>query len=307
MSRNLKNVIPGACKSGLFAYLLIFSILLIACRGGSGNTEAGSQDGLPGSEEFGLSPAELVTTIEEVEALIAECMSEAGFEYIAVDYNTVRQGMLADKSLPGLNEREFIEQYGYGISTLYTGHAPQLDPDGTPAKIGLGSRNVDIFLNLSPPDQVAYNRTLLGENLDATFAVGIETEDFSRTGGCTREAIEQVFTPEQLAFSYTSPKDVLIEEDPRMMDALAEFTTCLRDAGFDYNHEKEIEPDLKKRLDAITNRAPVESLSSEAQAALTTLQEEERALAAVAYRCEERILDPVEDQVERELYAGRQN
>jgi hypothetical protein len=312
----------------LLALSLMISVLVVACgsdstpaepesnnapaasEGSSAtpapSSEGGSSDALPGTEEFGLTKEGLVTSIEAVESHIATCMSEAGFEYIAVDYNTVRKGMKADKSLPGLSEKEYIDLYGYGISTLYTGLSPQLAEETTPAKIGLGEQNIQIFNNLSPADQVAYNRTLFGENSEATFAVGIEIEDFSRTGGCTRAAIEQVFTPEQLNTTYVNPKDVLVEQDPRMIAALAEFAQCMRAEGFDYNYEREIEPDLKKRLDAITDGAPIESLSAEAQAALTELQGEERVLAVVTYKCESTILDPVEAQVEKELFAGYQ-
>jgi len=284
--------------------LIVMGFLMVAC-GGRANSSTEDQGALPGTEEFGLTREELVQSIEEVESLIADCMSAAGFEYIAADYNTVRRGMTSDKSLPGLSEREFINEYGFGISTLYTGHAPQLSEISIPAQIGLGEQNVQYFQNLSAADQVAYNHALFGENSDATFAVAIEIEDFSRTGGCTRTAIEQVFTPEQISISYLSPKDALIEEDPRMVAAIAEFGECMRDAGFDYNHEREIEPDLRERLDAITEGAPLEALSADAMAALTELQRFERAVAVVTVNCEERILDPVEDQVERELYARR--
>lgn len=98
----------------------------------------------------------------------------------------------------------------------------------------------------------------------------------------------------------------LIEQDPRMIEALAEFGECLRAEGFDYTYEREVEPDLKERLYAITGGAPVESLSADSQAALTELQGYERRLAIVVLDCEEEILEPVEDRVERELFAGRQ-
>jgi hypothetical protein len=306
-------------RVGLLAFGLVIGILVAACGGGLRSPEpstnlpatsqgdATGQAALPGTEEFGLTKEELVTSIEAVESLIAKCMSDAGFEYIAVDYNTIRRGMVADKSLPGLSERQFFEQYGFGISTLYTGLDPQLADANTPAKIGLGEQNVEIFKNLPPADQIAYNHTLFGDNTDATFAVAIETEDFSRTGGCTRAAIEQVFTPEQLNTTYLNPKDALIEQDPRMIAALADFADCMRAAGFDYNHEREIEPDLKKRLYAITGGAPIESLSADARAALTELQGEERAIAVVALDCEVSIVEPVEEQIQRELYAGSQN
>jgi hypothetical protein len=259
-----------------------------------------------GTEEYGLSKEELVTSIETVEALIAGCMSGAGFEYIAADYNTVRRGMVADKSLPGLSEKGYFVQYGYGISTLYTGLPPQLVDETTAAQIGLGKQNVQIFKNLSSADQVAYSHTLLGESTNVTFAVALETEDLSRTGGCTRTAIEQVFTPEQLTTTYVNPKDALIEQDPRMVEAVAHYAECIRAAGFDYNHEREIEANLRNRLAEITEGLPLEALSADALAALQELQTYERALAVASYDCEVKYLEPAEDRVEQELFAGRQ-
>ena len=301
----------------LFFVSFFLLIVLTACGsslpslpGASTNpTNSGSETNkgaIPGKEEFGMTKEQLYTAIENVEGQIRKCMSEAGFEYIAVDYNTVRRGMVADKSLAGMSERRFIDQYGYGISTLYTGLAPQLSELPTPAQIGLGAQNVKIYKSLSPADQVAYSHTLFGEHPDATFAVALETEDYSRTGGCTRSAIEQFFTAEQLSATFVNPFDVLVDQDSRMVAANAKFASCLREAGFEYNHEKEIEPDLRKKLDAITSGAPLEALSSESLAALTELQSYERALASVALNCERKYLDPVADQVERELYAGPQ-
>ena len=100
--------------------------------------------------------------------------------------------------MPGLSEEEFINKYGFGVATMYTGQPPQLTTGYSPARVGLGERNVQIFKSLSPADQAAYNRALFGENVEATFAVALETENLSQTGGCTRKAIEQVFKPEQL-------------------------------------------------------------------------------------------------------------
>jgi hypothetical protein len=293
-------------------------ILMAACGGGSPspapstNTPAASQgtptgqNRLPGPEEFGMTTAELVKSVEAVESKIAKCMSGAGFEYIAVDYDTVRKGMVADKSLPGVSDEDFIAQYGYGISTLYTGLPPQLANTATPAQIGLGEQNVRIFSSLSPADRAAYNRTLFGENTDATLAVSLEREDFSRTGGCTRAAIEQVFTREQLSATYLNPLDSLVQQDPRMIAALGKFADCVRTEGFNYNHPNEIEPDINNRLDAITKGAPLESLSADARAALTELQGYERAVAALGTQCQEDILEPVQAQIEKELYGGRQ-
>src|SRR5690349_18656559 len=166
--------------------------------------EAQAPAGL-GTQEFGMSPRELTQAIEKSEQLIAQCMREHGFQYIAGNYDTVHAGMAADKTLPGVSEEEFVKRFGFGVSTFYTGKPAQLSTDYSPAKAGLGEQNVEIFRNLSPTDQSAYNYALLGENLSATLAVGIEIQDLSQTGGCTRKAVEQVFKPDQLKPDYYNP------------------------------------------------------------------------------------------------------
>ena len=261
----------------------------------------------PGQQEFGLTKRELVQSVEKVEELIAGCMGEQGFQYVPVDYKTVRRSMKADKMLPGLDEEEFIARYGFGISTLYTGRPPQLATGYSPAKVGLGERNVEIYKGLSPTDQVAYNRALLGASGDATFAVGLESEDFSRCGGCTRAAIENVFTPEQIESSYYNPKDALVAGDPRMRAALRDYAAAMRAAGFDAANPDKVEAEVRQRLDAITagGTVPVEELSPDQRVALEKLQDYERRLAATNLELEEELIEPVEERVEKELFARR--
>src|SRR5262245_66426627 len=66
------------------------------------------QPGL-GTEEFGMSPRELVQAIEKTEELIARCMREQGFQYIAVDYNTGRDGKAAETRLTGLRREALLK------------------------------------------------------------------------------------------------------------------------------------------------------------------------------------------------------
>jgi hypothetical protein len=278
---------------------LVVTVLMMLATAGS----APAQNRLPGTEEFGLSKREVVERIEAVETLISKCMRENGFQYIAVDPETVRKGMVADKTLPGLSEKEFVAQHGFGISTFYTGEAPQLGDGYNPRKIGLGEQNVRIYKNLSPADRVAYNRALLGEDTNPTFAVALETEDFSRTGGCTRTAIAQAFNPEEMKSTYYNPKDARVDQDPRVKAALATFADAMRKAGYAYNHPNEIESDLRARLHAITKGLPLEELSADARVALKKLQDYERTLAVVADDLERTVVDPAAAQVEKELYA----
>jgi hypothetical protein len=266
-----------------------------------------AQSKTPGGEEFGLTQKELVQSVEKVESLIAKCMHKQGFDYVPSDFKTVRRGMVTEKSQPGMSEDEFVEQFGFGISTRYTGQPPQLAEGYNPARVSLGKRNVEIFKKLSRADQAAYNRALLGNNLNATFAMSLEAEDFSRCGGCTLEAIKQVFKPEQITVTYYNPKDALVNKDPRMKAALRTYSEKMRSAGFEYNHPDEVEGDVRKRLDAILGgETPlVEKLSPEQQAALKKLQEYERRVAKANMKLEEEVFDPVEARILKEMYARK--
>jgi len=279
----------------------LLAILLAA------QANAQSQPATVGGEEFGLTQRELVQAVGKVEALISQCMRKEGFTYIAADYNTVRRGMSADKSLPGVSEEDFIKQNGFGVSTLYTGEPPQLAKGYSPGKVGLGERNIEIYKKLPPADQVAYNRTLFGENTGATFAIGLETENFSMTGGCTRKAIEQVFKPEQLKSTYYNPKDALINKHPRMKSALRFYAAEMRKAGFTYNHPDEVEADVRVRLAGLTQGGTVllEKMTPEQKAALKQLQEYELRVAAKNFQLQKDLFDPVEEQILEEMYARK--
>jgi hypothetical protein len=216
--------------------------------------------------------------------------------------------MAADKILPGLSEEEFVNRYGFGISTFYTGLPPQLSTGYSPARVGLGERNVQIFRALSPADQVAYNRALLGEeDVNSTFAVALENEDLSRTGGCTRKAVSEVFKPDQLKPSHYNPQDALINKDARMKAALGFWQREMKKAGFEYGHPDEIEPDLRNRLNALTDggKLAVAKMSQDQRAALRKLQDLERGVAVKSFKMSEEVLKPVEERIQQELFSRK--
>ena len=286
--------------AALVPIALILSALLVAAPRAPAQPAAP-----PGKEEFGLSPRQLVQAVEKVEAEIARCMRGQGFEYIAVDFDTVRKGMSSDKKLPGMSEGDFVDKYGFGVSTLYTGLAPQLQTGYSPGKIGLGERNVSIYKSLSAASQVAYTRALFGQHADATFAIALERENFARTGGCTRKGVEQAFAPDQLTATYYNPKDALINKDPRMKTALRQYGEQMRKLGFDYAHPDEVEADVRKRLEALTQgeSIPADKLSPEQVKALKALQDYERRVAKKNHELTEKLFDPVEEQIAKEMFA----
>jgi hypothetical protein len=277
--------------------------LLIYAHCGAAQT----QPSVNGTEEFGMTPRQLIQAAEKVEELISQCMRKEGFSYIAVDYNTVRNGMQADKNMPGVGEEEFLRKFGFGVSTTYTGLPPQLATGYSPAKVGLGERNVEVYRKLSAADQVAYNRALFGENTGATFAVGLETENFSMTGGCTRAAIEKVFQADQIKSTYYNPKDAIVRKDPRMKAALAKYAAEMNKDGFKYNHPDEVEPDIRERLAALTNGGTIliEKMTPEQKAALKALQDYERGAALKNSQLEKKLIEPVEEKILEEMFARK--
>lgn len=281
--------------------VIAFGLTVAACGGTAtpaDETASTTADGPQiGAEEFGLTMEQLTTNIEEVEGLVGDCMREAGFEYIPVDFVTVRRAMQADKSAPGLTDDEFREQFGYGISTQFD--KPAVD-------LGLGEQNTRILDALPASDQVAYLRTLYGESEEATFAVSLEAEDFSETGGCTLTAVEQVFSEEELSATYVNPGDALIAQDPRVVSATEAWSECVGEEGFDYSNPDEIEDDIQERFDAITEGQDPETLTGSALEALTDLQGEERAVAQIDFDCAEELLEPVIEEVESEIYGAPQ-
>lgn len=245
-----------------------------------------------GGEEFGLSSKELVERSEAVEAAIGACMAAAGFEYFPVDFTTIRAAMSSDKSAPGLSRSEFVERYGFGITTQF---------DKPMIELSLGDQNRRLIESLGEADRVAYLRALFGEHIDATYAAGLETEDLSRTGGCTRTAVEQFFTLQEMSASYFNPGDALIGTDFRAVEAINDWFDCMVDGGFDgYLHPDDVEKSFQRRLDLLTDGIEPEALTG---SAIAELQAEERAVAAVFTHCEDSVLDPVMNIVEEEYYG----
>lgn len=276
-------------RVGLVCVSLALVAGLAACGGGSDSSSAEF-----GSEEFGLTFAELVAKAEAVEELIAECMQDAGFEYVANDFDSIRRAMNADKTAPGLSESEFRAEFGFGIST---------QPNKPIVSLGLGEENAATREGLSSADRAAYDRTLLGDDTDAVFANALEAEDFSTTGGCTREAVEQEFSKRELSASYINPGDQAIDQDQRVRDALDEYAACMKDGGLDYKTPDEVEEDIRAQFEAIVGNQDQTELDGAAAQDLIDLQALELRAADVSFECETEHLEEVTEEVEKEIYG----
>jgi hypothetical protein len=280
----------GRRRRAIVAGVAIVSTL--ASCGGSASSTPDATAGAP--EEFGLSLADLTTRIEDTEASIATCMRDAGFEYVALDFATVKQAMDSDQTATGLSDEEYVAQYGLGVTTQF---------DKPLVVFSAGPQNNAYLDGLPESDQVAFRRTLWGEAPDWNHARALEEEDFSETGGCTRAAAEQLYSPDELSGTYVNPADVRIEQDPRMVDAIAAWSGCVAAEGYDYDHPDRVTEDLQQRLDTIAQGQDPATLAGPALAALEELQGEELAIAVLTTTCEEEFVEPVQAEVESEIYG----
>ena len=263
-------------------------IAAVAARARAEGVDTAGRD-----HEFAMTERELVTAIDAVEALVASCMREAGFEYVPVDVLAVREAMDSLGEVQGISDEDFATQWGFGISTGL--------PEAKPALV-LGE-NARILAGLSSSDAVAYTLTLLGEDKETAFFATLEDEDVSETGGCTRAAIEQVLDPANLNPGYYNPIDALVETDPRLLAAYEDWASCMREEGFDFQNLDTTESEFQDRLDRLLGDRDIEALSGSDSAALATLQGEEKAVAVRALECTEEHVADVEEAVEFE-YIG---
>lgn len=284
-------------KKGVVGLLALLALFIAACGAASGETGGEGSSAttlpLPGTQAFGLNEQEFTAYVEEVESLIAQCMAEAGFEYVPVDVTAILEVGVWMRADPDMSREDFKTQWGYGISTR---------TDDPAREVGLGDQNLDIYEGLSESEKIAYDRTLFGDDPDATFALTLDDEDFSGTGGCTQEAVTTVFPAEMLSSSFINPKDVLIESDPRVIAAEEEWADCMSEDGYEYEDQDEIIEEYEDRYDELLDGNDPEDLAAADLDALADLQSEEIAVALKDLECQA-FVDPVVREVEIEFYG----
>ena len=294
-------VSPGGRRTGRRTTALAAVAVLLAvcgCQSNAGSDAAqGKGKPLPGIKEMGLTEVQFVQHIEKTQALIAKCMTDAGFEYVPVDVKTIEAAQARVRTDPGLTRRSFKEKWGLAVTTRF---------DNPVRDTGLGP-NLKIWKSLPEADGEAYAHTLWGDDPTdplADFVFSFDEEDFSSTGGCTRQAVAQVFTPAQLKGSYVNPKDVLVESDPRIIEAEDKWTKCMRAAGYDYEDDQdEIIEEYEKRLEDLVGDDDPTKLTGPRLAALHKLQQQEIKVSLVDLDCQLKYTDDVFREVEIEIFG----
>jgi hypothetical protein len=292
------HVSPGDRRTGRRTTALAAVVVLLAvagCQSNAGSDEAqGKGRPLPGIKEFGLTEVQFGQHIEKTQALISQCMADAGFEYVPVDVQTVEAAQARVRRDPGDTRVGYKEKWGLGVTTRF---------DHPVRDIGLGP-NLKIWKSLPERDQEAYSHTLWGDDPTADFVWTFDEEDFSPTGGCTRKAVARVFTPAQLKGTYVNPKDVLVESDPRIIEALHNWSKCMRARGYDYKRDQdEIIDEYGERLDQLVGDSDPTKLTGARLHALHKLQQQEIKVSLADVACEIKYADDVFREVEIEVFG----
>lgn len=273
---------------GVAALVVALAALAGACgRGGGGRDEEQSLE-----EQVGFDQQTAADREQQAEVEIQQCMEAQGFDYVAVDPVARRAALLGSA---GVSEDEFEDRFGYGITTLYEQRRRQ-------AAAGPNHR---IRAALPAEERAAYDRALRGDNLDATFADAVDSGDFGRLGGCTREAAEKVYGGADVLRGLQDGLAELEQRvlaDPRMARAVDAWATCMRRAGWELTYPEEVDVVLKRRLTAVVGTDPAgagdpDATPSYDTAALQSLQQEEVRMVSADRDCEHRHVAAVEDKV----------
>ena len=268
-----------------FCWLLpavVVSLLLSGCGGGGNEAK-------PVDEQLGFDQEGILKRQARAENIVRDCMRGQGFKYVPVDPGAQRAALIGSA---GMSEEDFEKQLGYGITTLYD---KQRNLPADP--------NTAIYNALTPADQRVYDDALYGENHGATFAQAVDTGFFGQLGGCTKSATEEVFGGKELLDSLVSLLDELdqrIVTDQRVVEAISNWSDCMRDSGFDsLGSPEQVDVLLLRKLDLIVGPPDARRATYDA-AALAALQREEVAMVRSDIECEKKHISKVQDAVQAE-------
>ncbi len=241
MTRTLSAVAPVAVLLG--AALTLSACSLIP---GAGGGEKLDPEKSPLSEYMSAFYGEqddefYAQQAKEVEELVAECMSDQGFEYIPVDQT---QYSSFDYDYAERETEEWVAANGYGVNLSEEQKEEQdsqfedfVDP------------NSDYVQSLSESESTAYYEVLYGPqpsedelNEDGSYeyswedggCYGVSQHEVSGDQAYDQDEFKPIFDAMSALYEDQS-------KDPRMKELNAKWASCMADAGYD---------DFKEQFDA---------------------------------------------------------
>ena len=223
-------------------------VLLLTACGGGGDPDPGVQQGaidLLFEDMYGeWDPEQSNQDMIRMEEIIAECMTEQGFDYTPVDYSQGGSPMPVEDD--GIEEEwgtiEFARKWGYGATTNPGGQAdPEpVDPGGEEWV----DPNAEYVESMTESELAAYNTAMFGEQWNAEPTEDMETEEFVwdwKTAGCSGLAQHEIYgdamtpPPDDDFADLEAEMQVMwesITNDPRLAEVAGEWAACMAGAGY---------------------------------------------------------------------------
>jgi len=221
-------------------------MLTTACSGDQGEGPAqkvtmASLMGLDDPDAFDFNAA-----VDGIEELVADCMAKEGWSYFPVKIPDLHPEFADDEAA----EVARIKREGLGITYYLVGDASQDDAGGD-AWATYDDKNNNYANALDDAERTAYDASLYGteeeQEADKTTAVdpatGKQVTVNLSSVGCRGEAGDAFYGDSpahnrvysQLMQSYWDELDVRTAADPRFVAASAEWSACMKKAGYDYD------------------------------------------------------------------------
>lgn len=186
--------------------------------------------------------ASVLASITLRENATAACMHEAGFDYVpkVPDAAAVR---LADEDAPAEGSAEYVAAYGYGVWTTPAG----VPSGGVMWTMPDLEEEMAYLASMSPTEMAAYTEALYGvpDPDDPTLVGGGCLDVADRPGADDAErAYLAGFREEMTAFLVALP------EAPELDEVNAEWSRCLRGAGYTFAHPEAARRSVAEEFDA---------------------------------------------------------
>lgn len=187
------------------------------------------------------------------EEVVAACMLEQGFEYEPVD-NTGTAVEMPGEDLD-YNSREYAETYGYGVATTFEESQASAE-EQSDAWVDPNQEYVEA---MSETERTAYYEALYG--VQTEYVEGEEPPAYDwTTAGCQGKAQHEVYGEMNGAWEMPEFTDLQeqisklyeqVQTDSAYTELQASWSSCMADAGYEYESQMAVTEDLNERMNAV--------------------------------------------------------
>lgn len=266
----------GVCAVGVTAGVTMVLAGCSGAGGGSGGEVTWEDSPLEQVfsqlyEDEGSSPedweAEDRQRYQREQEILAECMSEQGFEYLPLSYGDSFSVSYSDEDW---GSPEWVQQYGYGVTTQDEMHE-ESDFD---EEDEFYDPNWEALEAMSDSERMAWEEAMWGAWDEVSEDDWIDDDEDAYFGdydwqssGCQGKAQYEVYESEYEDSVWEDPamEELFLaieriyeqtERDPKALEAHSDWSECLADAGFpEFSTPMEAEDSIWDEYQAIWDRA----------------------------------------------------